>query len=266
MTRCLGSFVEKACKKDGAPLLFANKVPRNLPAALRTHRKEGILLLQRELPAIRVLLKCVISGEHDEKCEEDVANCGVLAGNRMQPERRGEFSSWLCSKVIGIVDQAGNDGNKGLGVKNDLVERHRVWVLEILRGNSPFVAPMFATERDKKRIEEPKRYENHVEPYADNEEESAEGDSEQESEVIYVAGTKEAEARNDTLDNHPKVVGKTVLGKRPVAPATSKKRRVARGKRHVADDHRAQVVHDEANDFSGLKEGAGVPQKMQHYT
>jgi hypothetical protein len=149
MTRCLGSFVEKACKKDGAPLLFANKVPRNLPAALRTHRKEGILLLQRELPAFRVLLKCVISGEHDEKFEEDVANCGVLAGNRMQPERRGEFSSWLCSKVIGIVDQAGNDGNKGLGVKTDLVERHRVWVLEIRRRNGPLVRPFLLLSATK---------------------------------------------------------------------------------------------------------------------
>jgi hypothetical protein len=80
-----------------------------------------------------------------------------------------------------------------------------------------------------------------------------------------MAGTKEAEARNDALDNHQNVVRKTVLGKRPVAPATYQKRRVARGKRHVADDHRAQVVQDEAKEFSDLKHGADVPQKMQTF-
>jgi hypothetical protein len=263
MTSCSGVFVEKACKKDGAPLLFANKVPRNLPAAMRTHSKEGILLLQRALPALRVLLKSVVSGEHDEKIEEDVANCGVLTGKRMQPERRGDFASWLCGKVIGILDQAGNDGNKGLGVNKDLVERHRVWVLETRRVNGPLVAPMFAVERDEKLIEESKCYGNHVEPYAHNEEESVEGESEEESEDIYVAGTSEAEARNDAPDNYPKVGGKTVLGKRPVAPATYQKRRVARGKRHVADDNRDQVVQDEAKEFSNFKKGADVPQKMQ---
>jgi hypothetical protein len=265
MTSCSGVVVEKARKKDGPPLLFANKVHRNLPAAVRTHSKEGIMLLQRALPDLRVLLTSVVSGEHDEKIEEDVAKCGVLAGKRMQPERREDFASWLCGKVIGILDQAGNDGNRGLGVNKNLVERLRVWVLEIRRGNGPLVAPMFAVERDEKLIEESKCYGNHVEPYAHNDEESVEGESEEESEDIYVAGTNEAEARNDAPNNHPKVGGKTVLGKRPATPATYQKRRVARGKRHVADDHRAQVAQDEAKEFPDFKKGAEVPQKMQTY-
>jgi hypothetical protein len=78
-------------------------------------------------------VKSVVSGEHDEKIEEDVANCRVLAGKRMQPECREDFASWLCGKVIGFLDQARNDGNKCLGVNKDLVERHRVWVLETRR-------------------------------------------------------------------------------------------------------------------------------------
>jgi hypothetical protein len=48
--------VEKACRKDGPPLLFANKVSKNLPAAVKNHKKERILLLQLALLALRVLL------------------------------------------------------------------------------------------------------------------------------------------------------------------------------------------------------------------
>jgi hypothetical protein len=86
--------------------------------------------------------------------------------------------------------------------------------------NGPLVAPMFAVDRDEKLIEESKCYGNHVEPYAHNREEIVAGESEEESEDIYLAGTNEAEARNDAFENHPKVGGKTVLGKRPVAPDT----------------------------------------------
>jgi hypothetical protein len=177
-------------------LLFASKVPKNLPAAVRTHSKEGILLLQRALPALLVLLTSVVSGEHDETIEEEVVKCGVLAGMRMQPERRGDFPSWLCGKVIGILDQAGNDGNKGVGVKKNLVERLPVRVLEIGRGNGPIVVPMFAVERDEKLIEESKFCGNYVEPHSHNDEESVEDGSEEESEDSYLAGPTVAEARN----------------------------------------------------------------------
>jgi hypothetical protein len=95
-------------------------------------------------------------------------------------------------------------------VNENLVERLRVWVLEIRRGNGPLDAPIFAVERDEKLIEESKCYGNHVEPYAHNDEENVEGESEEESEDIYVAGTIEPEARNDAPDNHPKVGGKTI--------------------------------------------------------
>jgi hypothetical protein len=131
------------------------KIPIPLPAIANAMN----ILIQctsvQERRASTVTLVMIGSAAAALVPEEDVANCGVLAGKWVQPERRGDFASWICSKVIVIVDQAGSDGNKGLGVKKDLVERHRVWVLEILRGNGPLVAPMFATERDEKRIEGP---------------------------------------------------------------------------------------------------------------
>jgi hypothetical protein len=263
MTSCSGVTVEKALKKDGPPLLFANKVTRNMPAAVRTHSKEGIQLLQRALPDLRNLLTSVVRGDHDEKIEEDVAICGALAGKRMQPERRGDFSSWLCGKIIRILDQAGNDGNKGVGMNRNLVERLRVWVLEILRGSGPLVAPMFAVERDEKLIEQSKFDENHAEPCARNGEESVECESGEESEEVYVAGTNEAEGMKDTPENHPKVGGKTVLGKRPATPATYQKRRVAHGKRRAANDHRGQITLDEAKEFTDLEKGGDVHQKIQ---
>jgi hypothetical protein len=71
---------------------------------------------------------------------------------------------------------------------------------------------MFAVERDEKLIEESKCYGNHVEPYAYNEEESVEGESDEESEDIYLAGTNETEAINTAPDNHPKVGGKKSWG------------------------------------------------------
>jgi hypothetical protein len=270
LTSCSGVVVTKAGKKDGPPLLFANEVTESVADAVRTHSKEGVLVLRRALPELRTLLASVVTGEHDGKLEEDAARCGKLVPSGMEAIRPDDFAHWLSDKVVDVLARSGNDGGSG-DLKRRLQERLRVWSMEIGRGNGPLAAPMFAVACDEQLLDVAKARARRAAHDSDDDAEAmvegGDSDSEEESEDVArqdVAAAPLAEARKDTSDKRPKVAGKTLWGKRPSAPVTYQKRRVARGKRHAAGAQRSEEAQDEVDEaLPQTGSRADVPEKLQ---
>ncbi len=254
LTSCSGVVITKAANKDGPPLLFANEVTENVAAATRTHSKEGILVLRRALPELRTLLATVVTGEHDEKIEEDVARSGELIATGMDPKLPGDFAHWLSDKVVDILARSGSSGSGG-DLKRRLQERLHVWSMEIRGGNGPLATPIFAVAYDERLLDAAKDLARRAVRDSDDDAEAmvegGDSDSGEGSEDVArqdVSATPVAEGRKDTPDTRPKFAGKTLWGKRPSAPVAHQKRRAARGKRRVVGAQRSEEAQDEEDE------------------